>query len=80
MWRRNRLVAALGAEVRRGRFGAYGSFLYLDAQTSGAGSGLVSKVDVGLQQYLGEFGLSYRILQAPQGWLSDVYPMPENVH
>jgi hypothetical protein len=24
--------------------------------------------DLGLQWYLGEFGLSYRILQAPQGW------------
>ncbi len=66
--KKTNFIAALGAEVRRGRFGAYGSFLYLDAQTSGAGSGLVSKVDVGLQEYLGEFGLSYRILQAPQGW------------
>ena len=26
------------------------------------------KVDLGVQQYLGEFGLSYRILQAPRGW------------
>ena len=28
----------------------------------------MSKVNLGLQQYLGEFGLSYRVLQAPQGW------------
>ena len=61
-------IASLGAEVRRGRFGAYGDFLYLNAQTSAGGSGLVSKVDLGLQEFLGEFGLSYRVLQAPQGW------------
>ncbi|MGA8478312.1 MAG: hypothetical protein WB696_10170 [Chthoniobacterales bacterium] len=66
--KKTNFIASLGAEVRRGRFGAYGGFLYLDAQTSSGGSGLVSKVDLGLQQYLGEFGLSYRLLQAPQGW------------
>jgi hypothetical protein len=66
--KRTNAIASFGAEVRRGRFGAYGGFLYLNAQTSEGGSGLVSKVDLGLQQYLGEFGLSYRILQAPQGW------------
>jgi hypothetical protein len=31
-------------------------------------AGTLEKVDLGLQQYLGEFGLSYRILQGPQGW------------
>jgi hypothetical protein len=61
-------IASLGAEVRRGRFAAYGDFLYLNAQTSAGGSGLVSKADLGLQEFLGEFGLSYRVLQAPQGW------------
>ena len=66
---RTNAIASLGAEIRKGRFGAYGDFLYLDAQTSGSGSGLVNKVDLGAQQYLGEFGLSYRALQGPQGWL-----------
>ena len=68
IFKRMNAIASFGAEVRRGRFGAYGDFFYLDAQTSAGGSGLVSKVDLGLQQYLGEFGLSYRVLQAPQGW------------
>jgi hypothetical protein len=67
--KKTNFIAALGAEVRRGRFGALGGFLYLDAQTSASGSGLVNKVDLGLQEYLGEFGLSYRIVQEPQGWL-----------
>jgi hypothetical protein len=34
--RRTNFIAALGGEVRRGRFGAYGGLLYLDAQTSAA--------------------------------------------
>jgi hypothetical protein len=66
--KRTNVIASFGAEVRRGRFGAYGDFFYLDAQTSSGGSGLGSEVDLGVQQYLGEFGLSYRILQAPQDW------------
>jgi hypothetical protein len=66
--KRTNAIASLGAEVRRGRFGAYGDFLYLNAQASTGRSGLLSKVDLGVQQFLGEFGLSYRVLQAPQGW------------
>jgi hypothetical protein len=66
--KRTNFIAALEADVRRGRFGAYGGFLYLDAQASTGRSGLINKIDLGLQEYLGEFGLSYRVLQAPQGW------------
>jgi hypothetical protein len=66
--KRTNFIASLAAEVRRGRFGAYGGFLYLDAQARTGRSGLLSKIDLGLQEYLGEFGLSYRVLQAPQGW------------
>ncbi len=32
-------------------------------------SGLVSKVDAGLQQFLGDFFGSYRVIQGPRGWL-----------
>ena len=66
--KRTNFIASLEAEVRRGRFGAYGGFLYLDAQASTGRNGLLSKIDLGLQEYLGEFGLSYRVLQSPQGW------------
>jgi hypothetical protein len=66
--KRTNFIAALEADVRRGRLGAYGGFLYLDAQASTGRSGLINKIDLGLQEYLGEFGLSYRVLQAPQGW------------
>ena len=60
----------MGGEVRRGRFGVLGDFLYLNAQAgTGEGSGLVSKVDLGLQQFLGEFFASYRLIEGPRGWL-----------
>jgi hypothetical protein len=43
------------AEIRRGRFGALGDLLYLDAQAGVSGTGLVSRVGLGMQQFLGEF-------------------------
>ena len=50
------VIYSLGGEVRRGRFGVLGDLLYLNAQAgTGETSGLVSKVDLGLQQFLGEF-------------------------
>jgi hypothetical protein len=64
------VIYSLGAEVRRGRFGVLGDLLYLNAQAgTGETSGLVSKVDVGLQQFLGEFFFSYRVIEEPRGWL-----------
>jgi hypothetical protein len=61
-------IAALGGEVRKGRFGVLGDFLYLGAQAgTGERSGLVSKVDLGLQQFLGEFFGSYRVIEGSRG-------------
>ncbi len=64
------VIYSLGAEVRRGHFGVFGDLLYLNAQGgSGETSGLVSKVDLGLQQFLGEFFGSYRVIEGSRGWL-----------
>jgi hypothetical protein len=64
------VIDTLGVEVRRGRFGVLGDYLYLTAQTgTGESSGLVSKVDAGLQQFIGEFFGSYRLIEGPRGWL-----------
>src|SRR5215469_1536266 len=62
-------VYSLGAEVRSGRFGALGGLEYFDAQAGFDGTGLVSRVGLGSQSFLGEFFLSYRVLEAPCGWL-----------
>ena len=63
------VIYSLGGEVRRGRFGVLGDLLYLNAQAGADGTGLVSKVDLGLQQFLGEFFGSWRVIQGPRGWL-----------
>ena len=64
------VIYSLSGEVRRGRFGVLGDLLYLNAQDgTGERSGLVSKVDLGLQEFLGEFFGSYRVIEGPRGWL-----------
>jgi hypothetical protein len=64
------VVDTLFAEVRNGRFSVLGDYLYLNAQGgTGEMSGLVSKVDVSLQQFIGEFFASYRMVEGPHGWL-----------
>ncbi len=63
-------IAAFSGEVRKGRFGVFGDLLYLDAQASaGQSSGLVSKVDLGLQLFMGELFLSWRVIDGPHGWV-----------
>jgi hypothetical protein len=63
------VVYSFAGEVRKGRFGVLGDLLYLNAQAGANGTGLVSKVDLGLQQFLGEFFGSYRVVEGPRGWL-----------
>jgi hypothetical protein len=64
------VVDTLFAEVRNGRFSVLGDYLYINAQGgTGEMSGLVSKVDVSLQQFIGEFFASYRMVEGPHGWL-----------
>ena len=64
------VIYSFGGEVRKGRFGVLGDLGYLNAQAgTGERSGLVSKVDLGLQQFLGEFFGSYRAIEGPHGWL-----------
>ncbi len=64
------VIYSFGGEVRKGRFGVLGDLLYLNAQAgTGETSGLVSKVDLGFQQFLGELFASYRVVEGPHGWL-----------
>jgi hypothetical protein len=64
------VISSLLAEVRNGRYSVLGDYLYLNAQGgTGERSGLVSKVDVSLQQFIGEFFASYRMVEGPHGWL-----------
>ncbi len=62
-------IFSFSGEVRRGRFGAFGDLLYLNGQAGASGTGLVSKVDLGLQQFLGEYFGSWRVIEGSCGWL-----------
>ena len=64
------VIYTFTGEVRKGRFGVYGGLGYLNAQAgTPESSGLVSKVDLGLQQFLGQCFGSYRVIEGPRGWL-----------
>lgn len=64
------VIYAFNGEVRKGRFGVFGGLLYMNAQAgTPEGSGLVSKVDLGLQEFGGQLFGSYRVIEGPRGWL-----------
>src|SRR5262252_6141227 len=56
-------------EVRRGRYGALLNLYYVNGQAGQATPGLVSKMDLGLQELAGGFFASYRVIEGPRGWL-----------
>src|SRR5215471_14983141 len=56
-------------EVRRGRYGALLNLYYVNGQAGQATPGLVSKLDLALQQFAGGFFASYRVIEGPRGWL-----------
>jgi hypothetical protein len=62
-------ISTFAGEVRRDRFGVQGGLLYLNAQAGTDTSGLVSKVDLSLQQFIGQLFGSYRVIEGPRGWL-----------
>jgi hypothetical protein len=47
-------IWAMQAEVRKGRFGVLGGFLYLNGQAGVSGTGLVSRVGAGEQEFIGQ--------------------------
>ncbi|MBV9877086.1 MAG: hypothetical protein JO025_20320 [Verrucomicrobia bacterium] len=60
---------ATQAEVRKGKYGIFGGFIYVNGQAGVNGSGLVSRIGVGSQTFIGQTFLSYRIIDSPRGWL-----------
>jgi hypothetical protein len=62
-------IYATEAEIRRGRFGIFGDLTYLGGQGGSNGTGLVSRLGAGLQDFSAEAFLAYRIIDNPRGWL-----------
>src|SRR6516162_2843946 len=63
------VIYSFEGEVRRGRYGALLNLFYVNAQAGQATPGLVSKLDLGLQEFAGGFFASYRVIEGPRGWL-----------
>jgi hypothetical protein len=62
-------AASLSAEARKGRFGVYSDFLYLEAAAALYNNGMLSKVNIGLSEYLVDGEVFYRVVECPRGWL-----------
>jgi hypothetical protein len=62
-------LMSLSAEVRKGRFGIYGDFLYMDLSDPVYPGNIISKADIAMSQYLADGEVYYRILEGPRGWL-----------
>jgi outer membrane autotransporter protein len=56
-------------EIRNGPYGLFGGILYANAQAGMSGTGLVSRVGLGLQEFGGQAFAAYRIIDNPHGWL-----------
>src|SRR5215467_5711787 len=63
------VIYSFEGEVRRGRYGALLNLYYVNGQAGQATPGLVSKLDLGLQEFAGGFFASYRVIEGPRGWL-----------
>ena len=62
-------IASVSAEVRKGRFGVYGDFLYMSLSAGVYGDGLVKKANLTLDEYLADGEVYYRVLEGPRGSL-----------
>jgi hypothetical protein len=63
------VIYSFEGELRRGRYGALLNVYYVNAQAGQATPGLVSKLDLGLQEFASGFFASYRVIEGPCGWL-----------
>src|SRR5215472_5334322 len=63
------VIYSFEGELRRGRYGALLNVYYVNAQAGQATPGLVSKLDLGLQEFASGFFASYRVIEGPRGWL-----------
>jgi opacity protein-like surface antigen len=63
------LAAGFRAEAMKGRFGVRVDFSYTSISESKGVGGVVRKVDVQLDEILGDLGVSWRLIQGTKGYL-----------
>ncbi len=65
------MIFAMRAEADKGPFGIYGELIYMSLSDSADVNGLIQKVDVRVDQYLADAGLSWRFIDQPR-WSLDL--------
>jgi hypothetical protein len=66
------MIATVRAEAHKGRFGLMGEYSYMSLSDGVGATGLVKKLDVRMDQHVGELALSWRVVEGDRGWL-DVF-------
>jgi hypothetical protein len=62
-------ATSVSLEVRKGRFGVYSDLLYLEDSAAIYNNGMLSKVNIGLSEYIVNGEVFYRVLDDPRGYL-----------
>ena len=62
-------LTSISAEVRKGRFGAYGDLLYMSLSAGIYGDRLVKKANLTVDSYIADGEIYYRVWEGPAGWL-----------
>ena len=62
-------ATSVSAAARKGRFGVYADLLYLEASDALYNNRVLSKVNIGLSQYLVDGEAFYRVVECPRGWI-----------
>jgi hypothetical protein len=63
------MIASLRSELSKGRFGIMSDFIYMSLSDGIGTNTIVKKIDVQMDQVMGDFALRWRVLQGERGWL-----------
>lgn len=63
------MIADVRLEARKGRFSVLGEFLYMSLSDGIGTPTVVKKVDVQLDQIMGDLAVAYRVIDRPRGYL-----------
>jgi hypothetical protein len=63
------MAATLRAEASKGRFGITGDFVYLSLSDGVGPQTMVKKLDLQIDEIIGELGVRWRLLEGERGWL-----------
>ena len=66
------MAADVRAEAHKGRFSVMGEFLYMSLSDGIGTKTAVKKIDVQMDQIMGDLAVAWRIIDSPRGWLDVV--------